>query len=45
MPTTPPSKDEFAQLVIARIRETGVSDDISYDAEEFEISVAGEIIR
>ncbi len=38
-----PAKDEFAQLVIARLRETGLTGEISYDAEEFEISVAGEI--
>ncbi len=38
-----PSHDEFAQLVIARLRQTGMSGEISYDPEEFEISVAGEI--
>src|SRR5208282_2800690 len=42
-PDNNPSFDEFAQLVIARLRETGVTGEISYDPEEFEISVAGEI--
>ncbi len=42
MPTTPPTKDEFAQLVIAHIRDTGVSDEISYDPEEFLVVVTGE---
>ena len=38
-----PSHDEFAQLVIARLRETGMTGEISYDADEFQIVVAGEI--
>ena len=37
------SKDEFAQLVMARLRETGMTGEISYDPEEFQISVAGKI--
>ena len=37
------SKDEFAQLVIARLRDTGMTGEISYDPEEFQIVVAGEI--
>ena len=37
-----PSHDEFAQLVIARLRETGMSGEISYDPDEFQIAVAGE---
>jgi uncharacterized protein YtpQ (UPF0354 family) len=37
------SHDEFAQLVIARLRETGVTGEISYDPEEFEITVEGKI--
>ena len=37
------AKDEFAQLVIARLREAGVTGEISYDPEEFEISVAGKV--
>ncbi|MGO9110285.1 MAG: DUF1444 family protein [Thermoguttaceae bacterium] len=36
-------KDEFAQLVIARLRETGVASEISYEPDEFQICVAGEI--
>lgn len=36
-------QDEFAQLVMARLRDTGVLGEISYDPEEFQISVAGEI--
>jgi uncharacterized protein YtpQ (UPF0354 family) len=36
------SKDEFAQLVMARLRETGMAGEISYDAEEFQIVVEGE---
>src|SRR5208282_3476300 len=43
LPDNHPSFDEFAQLVIARLQETGVTGEISYDPEEFEISVAGEI--
>jgi len=38
-----PSRDEFAQLVMGRLRETGMTGEISYDAEEFQISVAGKI--
>ena len=38
-----PPKNEFAQLVIARLRETGMGGEISYDAEEFEVTVVGEI--
>ena len=37
------SKDEFAQLVIARLRETGMTGEISYDADEFQVVVEGEI--
>ena len=37
------SKDEFAQLVMARLRETGMTGEIAYDPEEFQISVAGKI--
>ena len=37
------SKDEFAQLVMTRLQETGMTAEISYDADEFQISVAGEI--
>ena len=37
-----PSHDEFAQLVIARLRDTGMTGEISYDPEEFQIIVAGE---
>jgi len=37
------SKDEFAQLVMTRLRETGMTGEIAYDAEEFQISVAGKI--
>ncbi len=37
-----PTHDEFAQLVIARLHETGMTGEISYDAEEFQIVVAGE---
>jgi uncharacterized protein YtpQ (UPF0354 family) len=36
------SQDAFAQLVIDRLREVGVDGEISYDAEEFQVSVAGE---
>ena len=36
-------KDEFAQLVMARLRETGMTGEISYDPEEFEVSVEGKI--
>ena len=37
------SKDEFfAQLVMARLRDTGMTGEIAYDPEEFQISVAGE---
>jgi len=36
------SKDEFAKLVMARLRETGMTGEISYDADEFQVSVAGE---
>ena len=36
------SQDAFAQLVIDRLREVGVTGDISYDPEEFQVSVAGE---
>ena len=37
-----PGQDEFAQLVIARLRETGMVGEISYDRDEFQIVVAGE---
>ncbi len=36
------SKNDFAQLVMARLRETGVSGEISYDADEFQVTVEGE---
>jgi uncharacterized protein YtpQ (UPF0354 family) len=36
------SKDEFAQLVITRLRETGVTGEISYDPDEFQIAVVGD---
>jgi hypothetical protein len=36
------SKDEFAQLVIARLQEAGVTDEISYDPQEFQVAVAGD---
>ena len=37
-----PSHDEFAQLVITRLRETGMTGEFSYDAVEFQIVMAGE---
>ena len=37
-----PKHDEFAQLVIQRLREVGASGEISYDAEDFQITVGGE---
>lgn len=37
-----PSQDDFAKVVIARLREVGVTGEISYDPDEFQISVAGE---
>jgi uncharacterized protein YtpQ (UPF0354 family) len=44
MDKDPPDKsqDEFAQLVIARLRETGIAGEIAYDPEEFQIQVTGE---
>jgi hypothetical protein len=38
-----PTKDEFAQLVMARLRETGMTGEISYDPGEFQIIVESEI--
>jgi hypothetical protein len=38
-----PSHDEFAQLVIARLRETGLPGEMSYDSGEFQVVVEGEI--
>ena len=37
-----PSQDEFAKMVIDRLREAGVTDEISYDPEQFQVSVEGE---
>jgi uncharacterized protein YtpQ (UPF0354 family) len=37
-----PSKDAFAQLVMDRLRETGLADEIVYDPEEFQLSFEGE---
>ncbi len=36
------SQDAFARLVIERLREVGVTGEISYDSEEFQVTVAGE---
>jgi hypothetical protein len=36
------TQDEFAKLVIDRLREAGVTDEISYDPQQFQVSVAGE---
>jgi hypothetical protein len=38
-----PSRDESAQLVTARLRETGMTGELSYDPEEFQIVTAGDI--
>ena len=35
-------RDAFAQLMITRLREVGVTGEISYDPEEFQVSVAGD---
>ncbi len=42
MDASDPKHDEFAKLVTERLREVGVSEEISYDAEEFQITVGGE---
>jgi uncharacterized protein YtpQ (UPF0354 family) len=42
-PDNQDSRDAFAKLVIDRLREAGVSGEISYDPEAFQIAVAGEM--
>ena len=40
--TVPPSQDDFAKLVMDGLRRAGVTNEISYDPQQFQISVAGE---
>ena len=37
----PTSQDEFARLVMNSLRQTGVSGEISYDPEQFQVMVEG----
>ena len=41
-PFTPPSKDEFAKLMMARIRQAGEKGNIAYEPEEFVLRGEGE---
>jgi hypothetical protein len=41
-PNDQAGRDAFAQLVIARLQELGVSGDVSYDPDEFQITAGGE---
>jgi len=38
----PPSQDDFAKSVMDGLRRAGVTNEISYDPEQFQISVEGE---
>jgi hypothetical protein len=39
----PASQDEFAQLVMDGLRRAGVGGEVSYDADQFQVTVEGKI--